>query len=257
MYFGEQKNLPFQEEVDFLINYFNGDSPSDFKNSETGVFIRHVVEKIGVFDSCQNLMEIESFSTEVPHKNDTLLQLFLERLIKDKLISKEEISEYLNTQKLKDFFKKSRNGTDSKEGTYTFNPFRFQSLDKSNLSLAKSYKNDVSHPNPYDSPFNSIDLRDDNLTKKQIARISMGEKANFLAEDNYFYSLDHEYIMRKKEMNSQNTSRQEGDGQTSMYSEINGDASSEHKSHEYDETEVVEVVAKSGDKGLGKKTVLF
>jgi len=195
-------------------------------------------------------MEIESFSTELPHKNDTLFQLFLERLIKDNLISKEEISEYLTTQKLKDFFKKSYNNPDSKEGTYTFNPFRFQSLDK---SMSKSYKNELTYPMPYESPFNSIDLRDDNLTKKQIARISIGENTNFFEKDDYFYSLDHEYIMKKRDK-SLNTSN--NDGQTSMYSELNGDISSDNKSHGFEETEVVDL-RNNLEKGFGKKTAIY
>ena len=244
----------------------------DFKLSETGVFINHVIEKIGIFEACQNLIEIESSSTDVErelsHKNNTLFQVFLERLLRDNLLSKEEISDYLNTEKVKDFLLKKggKNGSESKEATYTFNPFKFQSLEKSNIS-AKSYKNEL-----IGSPFNSIDLRDDNLTKKQFAKISVGEN-NFNEKENIFYSLDNEYIMIKKPENNTNLNNtvnninhisddssnisnlhtQNDHDHTSMYSDLNLDISSDNS--KIDENDVVDIKKNISPRCIAKKTI--
>lgn len=229
--------------MDCLIHTLNGDSQTDVKAPETHIFIQHIIEKIGIFETCQSYLEIENCSIENPHKTDTNFQLFLEKVLKEGLLSKDDISEYINTTKMKDYMKKTRQAGDSKDGTYTFNPFKFQSLEKCTMS-AKSYGKDFAN----NSPYNSIDLRDDNLTKKQMDRISMGE--NFLEKDNVFFSLGQDYIMKKKASNSNAPSNTENNNTSSIYSDINFDMSSDNsKNREFEETEVVE------KQSLAKKTV--
>jgi len=217
------------------MNYFNCDNQHDFKQTESGIFLQHIIDKIGAFETCQNLLELQNLSSEAINKNDTFFQTFLEHLIRDNLISKEEISEYLNGDKMKDFFKKNKLSAEYKEGTYTFNPNKFGSVEKSNISYNnKSFsKNEMNMANIMESHFNSIDLRDDGLTKKQIARISMNDNNNFLEKEHQFYSLDPEYITKIKEENAKASNNHN----TSLYSDLNLDISSDNSKSDFEEEE--------------------
>lgn len=226
--------------MDCVLSAFNNENQAELKAPDTAIFTRHIVEKIGLFETIQNLIEIENLSTSndnITHKTETLFQIFLEKIVREELISKEEISEYvLNNSKMKDGAKSKQ--IDSKEASYTFNPCKFQSVEKQILS-AKSYGKDFGS----NSPYNSIDLRDDNLTKKQYERISMGE--NFLEND--FFSLGDQGLLKKRQ-----NSNPPSNTHTSVYSDMVIDLSSDNNnksSNDFDETEIMERQAKA------KKTV--
>ena len=150
---------------------------------------------------------------------------------------------------MKKFLKKSKNNSDSKEATYTFNPCKLNSLDKSgNFSANLSGKSANLSGNlsnfsgkSYKIEENSIDLRDDYLTKKQLEKISIGENyflmnnftekdqilsGNFL-DENLLYSLNHEFSENKAGI-SKNSNISQNDPLTSMYSEVNFEESEEN-----------------------------
>lgn len=120
------------------MQYFNPDKSNTFIASETGIFLQYIIEKIGVYLTCQYIMQTESHLET--NRNETSFQIFLELLSKNGLIKKQEMLEYLNTEKIRDYFRKKR-GTlqEIKDQSYTFNPFKNNSLDKSPFYSSKSY----------------------------------------------------------------------------------------------------------------------
>ena len=94
--------------------------------------------EIGIFITCQNILEAETSLEE--QKTETLFQIFLEKLYNKKMIKKEELLEYLNTEKIRDYFRKKRGERESnyKDQSYTFNPLNLNSLDKSVFYSSKS-----------------------------------------------------------------------------------------------------------------------
>lgn len=118
------------------MNYLNLEKNNSF--NEIGIFLNYIIEKIGIFITCQNILEAETSLEE--QKTETLFQIFLEKLYNKKMIKKEELLEYLNTEKIRDYFRKKRGERESnyKDQSYTFNPLNLNSLDKSVFYSSKS-----------------------------------------------------------------------------------------------------------------------
>lgn len=233
-----------------MINFFNCEGERDYKSTESFIFLQDLINRFGVFEICQNLLKVQNFSSDALNKNDTLFQAFLEHLLRDNIISKNEISEYFTDDKIKDFFKRNKFQADIKEGSYTFNPNKFHSIDKSIFSNYNKSFNKMDMNPMMESPYNSIDLRDDNLTKKELAKISLNENNSFLEKD-IFFCLDKENTMKKKEENP-NTSHHQ---YISLYSDMNIDMLSENSKSDHSKSGEFEEYQENRIKFASKKTI--
>lgn len=128
--------ISIEDEKKFVLNYLNSEKNNSFNEIE--IFLNYIIEKIGIFLTCQNILEAETSIEEL--KSETLFQIFLEKLYYKKMLKKEELLEYLNTEKIRDYFRKKRGERENnfKDQSYTFNPLNVNSLDKSLFYSSKS-----------------------------------------------------------------------------------------------------------------------